>query len=96
MSIKAPIIFVAMSFAMLGIGCDNACDDAAEKLEECGVGDISAVDTDKCNDHDECAADCIKDADCGDIDALFGASDDSSSASDVTNSKLLLCMSKCQ
>lgn len=55
---------------MLGLGataCGNACDDAVDKLEECGA-DTSGVDADECNEQDECAAECINDASCAEIE----------------------------
>jgi hypothetical protein len=92
-STKPLNIVIALSLVMLGIGCGNACDDAVDKLEECDIAESSGVDTDECGDKDECAADCIADADCSELKALFGGG--MSSATDLTNSKLLSCMSKC-
>ncbi|WP_050431932.1 hypothetical protein [Chondromyces crocatus] len=71
-----------MAFSSIfAMGCGgNACDDAADKAEECGLtssggsGDSGDVE---CTGTVECAANCIVDAPC---DAFDGSNADASTA----------------
>ncbi len=54
-----------LALAAFNAGCGNACDDAVERAEECGITlDSDEVDTDACSDADECVAECYTGASC--------------------------------
>jgi hypothetical protein len=59
-------LLLAVMLGALAVGCGNDCDDAVDKLEECGL-DTSGADTDDCSGKSECAAGCINDASCDQI-----------------------------
>lgn len=67
MNLKNGLAIISIGFlAAFGIGCGDACDDAIDKLEECGV-DTSGGDGDSdvdCSGDAEKFAECINDADC--------------------------------
>ena len=59
--------FAALASMITGCGGD-ACDDAADKLEECGfTGGDSGDEDAECTGVSECAAECVNDASCEDI-----------------------------
>jgi hypothetical protein len=59
-------LLLAVVLGALAVGCSNDCDDAVDKLEECGA-DVSGADTDDCDGASECVAGCINDASCEEI-----------------------------
>ena len=62
-------LLMALVLGLACFGCSNECDDAADKLEECGAGDAAEVDTSSCDGKDECAAKCINASDCAELKA---------------------------
>ena len=63
---KRLLMVVVLGLACFG--CGNDCDDAADKLEECGfTGGGGDVDSSDCSGASECAAACINDASCDEI-----------------------------
>jgi hypothetical protein len=59
---------MAVVLGLACFGCGNDCDDAVDKLEECGLPTEDA-DTDDCSGEKECFAKCINDMSCDDIKA---------------------------
>jgi hypothetical protein len=53
--------------AVVGTGCGNACDDAADHLEECGLSTGDGDGDGDCTDQAEAFANCIVDKDCDSI-----------------------------
>lgn len=76
-------VLVAVMTLGLGVataGCgNNECEDAADKLDECGfdLGDStpSDDDTQACNEKDECNAKCVNAGSCADIKAAVEGTD---------------------
>lgn len=66
--IKKILLATLLAFSAVACGGD-ACDDAADKLEECGVtGEGSSGSGDgECSGAGECVAECINDAECSEI-----------------------------
>ncbi|WP_437753635.1 hypothetical protein [Sorangium sp. So ce1389] len=80
-----PIIPLLIAASLLVVGCRNTCDDAAERLAECGAGrTMSALDT--CDDHGECVAECIMETSCGDF----------SPSNALSTFRLMVCNSECK
>ncbi|WP_437925312.1 hypothetical protein WMF37_40615 [Sorangium sp. So ce291] len=80
-----PIIPLLFAASLLVVGCRNTCDDAAERLAECGAGrTMSALDT--CDDHGECVAECIMETSCSDF----------SPTSALSTFRLMVCSSDCK
>jgi len=79
-------ILLAGMLAFSAVACGgNECDDAVDKLEECGVtGGNSSGDTDECSGAGECVAKCINDAECSEI-----------KGTDI-NSDYFKCVTACQ
>lgn len=70
------VLFVVMALGLAVVGCgNNDCEDAVDKLEECGVtlpgGNPSDDDASECKASAECGAKCINDASCADIKAAL-------------------------
>jgi hypothetical protein len=67
----ATMIIFPLSLTVMG--CGDACDDAADKFEECypdlPTGDDDDDDAD-CTGNVECLAECVNDASCDDITAI--------------------------
>ena len=63
---KHLLMVLVMGMGLACFGCSNECDDAADKLEECGVTGEDA-DTSECDGANECAAKCVNNASCDDI-----------------------------
>jgi hypothetical protein len=61
-----------LALATFSVGCGNACDDAADKLEECGVPAASEGEG-ECTEAAEKIAQCVIDAEC---DVITGKSKD--------------------
>ena len=61
---KRLLMVVVLGLACFG--CGNDCDDAVDKLEECGA-DVTSADTDDCSGQKECFAKCVNDASCDEI-----------------------------
>lgn len=59
-------LLLAVVLGALALGCSNDCDDAVDKLEECGA-DVDGADTDDCDGASECVAGCINDASCDEL-----------------------------
>jgi hypothetical protein len=59
-------LLMVLVLGLACFGCSNDCDDAVDKLDECGLptGD---VDADECDGQSECTAGCINDASCDEI-----------------------------
>ena len=66
------VVMMALSLAAAGCG-NNVCEDAADKLDECGfdLGDSQPSDDEasECNDRNECRSNCLNAASCEDIKA---------------------------
>jgi hypothetical protein len=61
-------LVIAVALGLACFGCSNDCDDAKDKLEECGIeGNGAEIDTDECSEKDECAAGCVNDASCDEL-----------------------------
>ncbi|MBI2893559.1 MAG: hypothetical protein HYY06_08395 [Deltaproteobacteria bacterium] len=77
------VVLVAGCLSLLGACGGDACDDAEEKLDECGLP--STVGS--CDDAtDECEADCINSHSCDEITgALAGTPNDYSDCDDACN-----------
>jgi len=62
-------ILLAGLLALSAVACGgNDCDDAADKLEECGATGGAEADGDgECSGVAECAAKCVNDASCDEI-----------------------------
>jgi hypothetical protein len=71
-------ILLAGLLALSAVACGgNDCDDAVDKLEECGGTEGADADADgECSGAAECTAKCINDATC---DEIKNASEDYSS-----------------
>lgn len=90
-------VFAGALVALLGfgVGCGgDACDDAADKLEECAEQDpnvtVTRNDDAECNAQAECAADCVENNSCEVIN---------SSAADAlagNDNAYLTCVAACQ
>ncbi|RLB50189.1 MAG: hypothetical protein DRI90_23920 [Deltaproteobacteria bacterium] len=63
------MIILPLSFTVMG--CGDACDDAADKMEEC-YPDATVVESGDvdCTGKVECEAECINDASCDDITSV--------------------------
>jgi hypothetical protein len=59
-------LLLALVLGVLAVGCSNDCDDAVDKLEECGQP-VTNSDTDDCSGAKECYAGCVNDASCADL-----------------------------
>ena len=72
MNLKTVLMASAiMALAAFGTGCGNACDDLADKFEDCGGTDVGDGDTEaECTDEAEklaeCLVDCLND-DCSNL-----------------------------
>jgi hypothetical protein len=51
-------------------GCSDACDDAADKLDECGIADEFGITGGDCHGATECVANCYTGASCDEIEAF--------------------------
>jgi hypothetical protein len=62
-----PLTFVLLSLCIAGCGSD-ACEEAAAKLETCGVDVGEPKDSSSCTGESECVAECVIDfATCDDL-----------------------------
>lgn len=61
-------LLIALVLGLACFGCSNDCDDAADKLEECG-SPPDDVNTDDCSGKNECAAKCVNDHSCAEINS---------------------------
>jgi hypothetical protein len=59
-------ILMLAGLALGGCG-NNDCEDAVDKLKECGLTDTSASSSGDCSGAAECSAKCINDASCADL-----------------------------
>lgn len=84
MSFKSAFLAVIMmsSVGVLVTGCGNACDDAVDKLKDCGVSNVQEAD--ECSEQAECAAACTEDASCDEIKAA------------TLDGPYFACVAKCQ
>jgi hypothetical protein len=58
------------AFALSAAGCTDACDEAAEKAEECGILPTTIEDDEvdlDCDGALECSAECVNQATCADL-----------------------------
>ncbi|HEY3498146.1 MAG TPA: hypothetical protein VGK73_25785 [Polyangiaceae bacterium] len=61
-------IFVVALLGLSAMACGNECDDAADKVEECGIADTGGGDSGgSCEGVAECGAKCINEASCEDL-----------------------------
>jgi hypothetical protein len=61
------ILFAALlAFSAVACGGDD-CDDAVDKLEECGSTELERNEDAECSGAAECTAKCINDASCDEI-----------------------------
>jgi len=69
---------LVMMLGMGTMGCGDACDDAADKFEECFPDAETTEDGDaECTEQAECQADCLTSASCDDIVASTTGEDNS-------------------
>ena len=68
------VIAVAVAAFMSAACGANDCEEAVERLSECGGLDPKNVDVDKCDGRSECIAQCIQDSTCADITSVDPAS----------------------
>ncbi|HEY6077881.1 MAG TPA: hypothetical protein VIW29_03720 [Polyangiaceae bacterium] len=66
------ILAVVMALGLGVVGCgNNECEDAADRLDECGfdLGESTPDDdeTNECNKKDECSSKCVNAGSCADI-----------------------------
>ena len=69
MKLVALITMVVFPLSFAAMGCGDACDDALDKYEECGI-DVSGGDDDddvECEGQVLCFAECVNDASCDDL-----------------------------
>jgi len=78
-------LFLALVLAFSIVGCgNNDCDDAVDKLKQCGFDTGSgSVDSNDCSGKSECAAKCINAASCSEI------------TGQTTTGSYFTCLSKC-
>ena len=74
------ILAVVMALGLGVVGCgNNECEDAADKIDECGInrGDSKPDDdeTNECNEKLECNSKCTNEASCADIKAALMSTD---------------------
>jgi hypothetical protein len=66
-------ILIALTSCLLALGCgSDDCDDALDKLSECGLGaEFAGVDfdDDECDGRIQCVAECINGLSCAEINA---------------------------
>ena len=60
-------ILVAAVLGLMAMACGDECDDAVDKLEECGFTGGDSDSDEECEGAAECVAKCINDAECSDI-----------------------------
>lgn len=60
-------LLMVLMLGLASVACSNDCDEAVDKLEECGVTGLEAGDTDECDGQSECIAGCINDASCEEL-----------------------------
>lgn len=71
--VRSPLGSAALLTALLvggPIGCGDACSEAAEKVEECGVREVDPEDEGadfECEGQIECSAECVNAATCADL-----------------------------
>jgi hypothetical protein len=61
------LIAVALAAFMSSACGANDCEEAVERLSECGGLDAVDVDVDQCDGRSECIAQCINDNSCANI-----------------------------
>jgi len=61
------LILVVLALGFGATACGNTCDDAVDKLDECGL-DTSQAEYEECNEYEECTAECVNDASCSDLE----------------------------
>lgn len=86
-----PIFGLVLMLGLATVGCgNNECEDAADKMEECGVSGGEAEPSDdeisECNEDSECFAKCVNAASCSEIKASFN---------DGAMNDLTACVTKC-
>jgi hypothetical protein len=62
-------LLMVLVLGLASMACSNDCDEAVDKVEECGLP-VDDTDTDECDGKKECAAGCTNDASCDDIKNL--------------------------
>jgi hypothetical protein len=68
---RRPPILALVLLAFGTSACGSTCDDAVDKLDECGLETSQAeAEAEECNEDQECAAECINDASCSDLENL--------------------------
>jgi hypothetical protein len=60
-------LLMVLVLGLASVACSNDCDEAVDKLEECGASDVTGADADECDGASECVAGCINDASCDEI-----------------------------
>lgn len=68
-----PIFGLVLMLGLATVGCgNNECEDAVDKLEECGVsgGGVDEDEASECNADSECVAKCINSASCSEIKSV--------------------------
>lgn len=66
MELRSVIVVVLSGLMAMACGA-NDCEEAVERIAECGGIDAKDVDVDSCDGRSECIADCVKDSTCADI-----------------------------
>jgi hypothetical protein len=66
-AMKRLLMMVALGLACFA--CGNDCDEAADKLEECGYEGDGEANTEECDGANECFAKCVNDHSCAEINS---------------------------
>jgi len=67
MDFRSVAIVLSSVLGLMAVACGNACDDAVDHLQECGVNAGSAEHDADCTGQAECLAECINEASCEDM-----------------------------
>lgn len=61
------VVVIALASCMTMACGANDCEEAVERLAECGGLDAKNVDVDSCDGRSECIANCVQESTCADI-----------------------------
>ena len=64
MSFRNALLASVLAALVGATGCGDTCDDARDRIEECGSAANPGNENEECSGVIECAADCINDASC--------------------------------
>jgi hypothetical protein len=96
----------AILILLLGCGEDSVCETAADKLQQCKIGDAVAeqgfarvplaISRDDCTGTNECLARCVAPATCGELEfVVVGGSTDPNQPPVEGGPKLYGCITAC-